>query len=41
MMRGRPARGFVTTMVSCLNGFEESQSDAMESVGGAVSEKNR
>ena len=41
MMRGRPSMVLVTTMVSCLNGFEESQSDATVSAGGAVSEKNR
>ncbi len=41
MMRGCPAMVLVTTTVSCLDGFEESQSDAMASAGGAVSEKNR
>lgn len=40
-MRGCPAMVLVTTMVSCLEGFEESQSDAMVSAGGEVSEKNR
>ena len=41
MMRGRPARVLVTIIVNCLEGFEESQSDAMASAEGAVSEKNR
>ena len=41
MMRGSPAMVLVTMMVSCLDGFEESQSDAIVSAGGAVSEKNR
>ena len=34
MMRGRPARVLVTMIVSCLEGFEESQSDAMVPAGG-------
>jgi hypothetical protein len=41
MIRGCPAMVLVTMTVSCLEGFEESQSDAMVSAGGAVSEKNR
>jgi hypothetical protein len=41
MMRGSAPMVLMTTIVSCLDGFEESQSDAMMSAGGAVSEKNR
>lgn len=41
MMRGWPAMVLVTMIVSCLDGFEESQSDAMVPAGGVVSEKNR
>ena len=41
MIRGCPAIVLVTMMVTCLEGFEESQSDAMVAASGAVSEKNR
>ena len=41
MMRACPAIVLMTMMVSCFDGFEESQSDAIVSAGGAVSEKNR
>jgi ABC-type uncharacterized transport system permease subunit len=41
MMHGFPATVLVTMMVSCLDGFDESQSDSMVSAEGAVSEKNR
>ena len=41
MMRVRPAMASMTTMVSCWDWFEESQSEAIVSAAGAVSEKNR
>ena len=41
MIRGCPAMVLVTITVTCLDGFEESQSDAIVSAEGAVSEKNR
>src|ERR1051325_2705939 len=41
IMRGWPDIVLVSTMVNCLEGFEESQSDAIVSAGGVLSEKNR